>query len=566
MIQNQNQPYSINGGDQVIMFTGKKDIASISGVQNLPSLYSWYEEDPNKHHLGLVKLWSQQTTASYPNLMRQLMADKAVMNVNGINGGFTYELPIDEYKGCYTTRDVSYQEFAGIDGGTFKLILNKAYAPGDILTYDKLRGQQVIVTEDYPVEPVGEGFEHTVQLSNDNNKFTYLLPEWLNKGVEYFKVGHATFGEEFTNYSNIEFPDTIGTMKCEFRLGSGSAVESYLTQAAGSKLMSGANNQAKAYADRVMQEFGGEYALLADFKMVNGAKKIDMKTAKLGATLEFLTMRELERITADKLMWAQAATITNVNGHTRINEGLYRQLRRGKIITYGRPGGLTREHIQEAKEYIFRGNYMKQDVDTRLHFKVGKNLYQNFLDIFKDEINNQREYLGTWLGSDMLIPNPVKGNDPYNLEFTPIRFTKVFIPNIGRISIEEDMSLNNVEGRDRLAAGMHPQGLGEMSYSAMIWDADSQIYSNNKELPKGVTMIEGGNAGANVHLVKPEEGFMHWGTENGRYDYRRAGDIMSSGRKPGQNFWAYCFAAVHVMDVTRTVIIELEPSAIKGFR
>ena len=128
------------------------------------------------------------------------------------------------------------------------------------------------------------------------------------------------------------------------------------------------------------------------------------------------------------------------------------------------------------------------------------------------------------------------------------------------------MSLNNVEGRDRLAAGMHPQGLGEMSYSAMIWDADSQIYSNNKELPKGVTMIEGGNAGANVHLVKPEEGFMHWGTENGRYDYRRAGDIMSSGRKPGQNFWAYCFAAVHVMDVTRTVIIELEPSAIKGFR
>ena len=114
MIQNQNQPYSINGGDQVIMFTGKKDIASISGVQNLPSLYSWYEEDPNKHHLGLVKLWSQQSSASYPNLMRQLMADKAVMNVNGINGKFTYELPIEEYRGCYTTRDVTYQEFAGV--------------------------------------------------------------------------------------------------------------------------------------------------------------------------------------------------------------------------------------------------------------------------------------------------------------------------------------------------------------------------------------------------------------------------------------------------------------------
>lgn len=566
MIQNQNQPYSINGGDQVIMFTGKKDVASISGVQNLPSLYSWYEEDPNKNHLGLVKLWSQQTSASYPNLMRQLMADKAVMNVNGINGKFTYELPIEEYRGCYTTRDVTYQEFAGVDGGTFKLILNKAYAPGDILTYDKVRGQQVVVTEDYPVEPVGEGFEHTVKLSNENNKFNYLLPEYLNKGVEYFKIGHTTFGEEFTNYSNIEFPDTIGTMKCEFQLGSGSAVESYLTQAAGSKLMSGATSQAKAYADKVMQEFGGEYALLADFKMVNGAKKIDMKTAKLGATLEFLTMRELEKLTSDKLMWAQAATFTNSNGVTRINEGLYRQLRRGKIITYGRPGGLTRAHIQEAKEYIFRGNYMKQDVDTRIHFKAGKFIYENFLAIFKDEIANQRDLLSTWLGADRMIPNPVKGNDPFNLSFTPIRFTEVFIPTIGMVSVEEDMSLNNVEGRDRLASGMHPLNLGEMAYSAMIWDVDSQVYSNNKELPKGVTMIEGGNAGANIHLVKPEEGFMHWGIENGRYDYRKAGDIMSSGRKPGQNFWAYCFAAVHVMDVTRTVIIELEPSAIKGFK
>ena len=153
MIQNQNIPYHINGGDQVIMFTGKKELASSSGVQNLPSLYSWYQEDPEKNHLGLVKLWSQQSTAKYPNLMRQLLADKAVMNVNGWDGGFTYELPIEEHKGFYTTRDVSYQEFAGVDGGTFKLILNRAYAPGDILTYDKFHGQQVVVAEDYPVEP-----------------------------------------------------------------------------------------------------------------------------------------------------------------------------------------------------------------------------------------------------------------------------------------------------------------------------------------------------------------------------------------------------------------------------
>ena len=78
-------------------------------------------------------------------------------------------------------------------------------------------------------------------------------------------------------------------------------------------------------------------------------------------------------------------------------------------------------------------------------------------------------------------------------------------------------------------------------------------------------MIEGGNAGANIHLVKPEGEFVFFGSENGRYDYRKAGDIISSGRKPGQNFWAFSIAAIHVMDVTRTVIIELEPAARKGF-
>jgi hypothetical protein len=66
-------------------------------------------------------------------------------------------------------------------------------------------------------------------------------------------------------------------------------------------------------------------------------------------------------------------------------------------------------------------------------------------------------------------------------------------------------------------------------------------------------------------LIKPEGEGVYWGSENGRYDYRKAGDIISSGRKPGQNFWAFSIAAIHVMDVTRTVIIELEPAARKGF-
>jgi hypothetical protein len=42
---------------------------------------AWYQEDPNKHHLGLMSLWGQQAKTSYP-MYRELLADKAVMEVN----------------------------------------------------------------------------------------------------------------------------------------------------------------------------------------------------------------------------------------------------------------------------------------------------------------------------------------------------------------------------------------------------------------------------------------------------------------------------------------------------
>lgn len=565
MVTNQNIPYNINGGDQVIFFTDKKTVSSISGVQNLNSLYSWYEEDPEKNHLGLVKLWGKQAQAKYPNLMRQLLMDKSILNVNGWDGQFTYELPIEEHRGCYTTKSVEYQEFAGIDHSTFKITLNKAFAPGDILSYDRFEGQQIVVTDEYPVEPDGDGYEHTVKLATQS-KDAYLLPEFLIKGIQWYKIGHVTFGEEFTNYSNFELPDTIGNMKCTFKLGSASAVESYISGKADSKAMSGASTKSKEYMNKIDSEFaGGDYAILADLKMINGKQKPDMKNAKLGATMEFLTLRELERLTADKLMWAQAATFNDRNGTTRINEGLWRQLKRGKVITYPRPKGLTRDHLKEAAEYVFRANPYKPEIERRLKFKVGKHVHENFLEIFKDEIGNQRDILAIWNGADAQIPSPVSGKSLTELEYNPVRFVKVYVPEVGTIEVEHDMTMDVMQGVDRLASGMHPHNQSYMSYSAIIWDAESQYYSNNKELPKGATLIDGGNKGANIHLVKPEGNMVFWGTENGRYDYRKAGDIISSSRKPGQNFWAFAIAAIHVMDVTKTVIIELEPAARKGF-
>lgn len=568
-ITQQNIPNLVNG-DSVIMFTDKKSVSSVQGVQDLPSMYSWYKEDPDKNHRGLMSLWGQQSVRKYGNsILRDLLMNKDVIEVNGWDGGFTYDLPIKDYKGCYVTRDTSNQAYPGIDGGTFKIVLNRAYTTGDRLSNDKINGQEIIVTNEEPVVAVAEGWEHTVTLT-DNDKSTWFLPQNLAKGVQFFKVGHAILGERGTNFSHFDMPDTVGTMRCEFRLGAFSGVEGYMTGMASSKSFSGGDAKSKQYLQMLQDEFdGNEYAILAPLKMGAGGKRVpDLRNASLGATMEFLTMRELEKITSERLMWGRAGSIKNSNGVTRLNEGLWHQLRRGKVDRYARPGGITKSHIKSLAEYIFRANPYKQDVERRLTLKCGKYAYANILEIFSEEVNAQNAGLKNkgFLGDVNQIPNPVSGKDLFNLKYSPVRFTNVFLPGIGQVNIEEDTSLNMVEGVDRLAGGtMHPEGFSYTAYSVVIWDVDSQEYSNNKELPKGTTLMEGGNAKANIHLVKPQGEAVYWGSNLGRYDYRKAGDIMSSSKQIGQEFWAFQICDIHVGDLSRVAMLELEPSALKGY-
>ncbi len=565
-VNQQNIPNIVNG-DQVIMFTDKKNVSSMQGSMDLPSLYSIYREDPDKVHRGLMNLWGQQTVRKYGNnILRDLVLNKDVIEVNGWDGGFTYDLPIKDFKGCYVTRDTSSQAFPGIDGGTFTIVLNRAYTTGDRLSYDKMNGQEVIVSGEVPVVAVAEGWEHTVQLV-DNDKNTYFISSNLAKGVQYFKVGHAILGERGTNFSNFDMPDTVGTMRCEFRLGAFSGVEAYMTGAASSKDFSGGDAKSSQYLKMLQEEFGGnEYAILAPLKTgANGKRVPDLKNASLGATIEFLTLRELERITSERLMWGKAGTVRNTNGVSKLNEGLWHQLKRGRVDRYGRPGGITKSHIKSLAEYIFRSNPYKQDVERRLKFKCGKYAYANILELFSAEVRAQNASINSFLGTERTIPNPVTGKDTMNLKYSPIRFTDVFLPGIGQVSIEEDTSLNMVEGIDRFAQGMHPENFSYTAYSIVVWDVDSQEYSNNKELPKGATLIEGGNAGANIHLVKPKGEMSYWGYENGRYDYRKAGDIVSSAKQIGSSFWAFQIGDIHVSDLSRFAMLELDSTALKGF-
>lgn len=574
-ITQQGVPLFYNG-DNVVMFTGAKQIKSIQGYQDLPSLYSWYQENPEKNHLGLMNLWGQQAQVNYP-IYRELIANKAMIEVNGFDGGFTYDIPIEEYKGCYTTRDMSFQPFPGIDGSSFKIVLNHEYTTGDVLTNDAYRGQQIIVSGEEPVAQVGDGFEHTVKLV-DQDKETWFLPSNLSKGVSYIKMNHAVAGEYGTNFSHVEMPDTVGTMRCEFKLGSIRGVEAYVTGMADKKSFSGAamGSQSKQFLNKLQAEVDslGELAVLMDTTTnAKGQKTPNWATMRIGSTMEWLVQRELEKLTAHALLFQKAGTIRDGNGNYRLNEGLWHQLRRGKVIKYGRPGGITRVHLKEAVEYIFRNNPWKKVEERRIKFKGGKFAVANVKEIFAEEAKNQLDLLRTagLLGDTRPLPttpiyNAGGGNDLMNLGIRPVGFTEIYVPDIGILEIEEDPSLNySPILQDRFARGMHGEQMADTAYSLVIWDVADKQYSNNDELPKGATFVDGADRGSNIFLVKPEGAMTYWGKSNGRYDYNKAGDIVSSHKQIGQEFWAWNSIAIWVKDITRFIMIELDDVARKGY-
>lgn len=552
---------SLFNGDHVIKFTDRKTVQSIQGYQDLSSMGAWYQEDPNKHHLGLMSLWGQQARTTYP-MYRELLADKAVMEVNGTEGSFTYDIAIKESVNCTTIRDTSNQDFPGLDESPFKIVLTKQFAPGDILSADPLFGEQIVVTME-EVEMRNEGFEHTVQIVS-TSKRAFYDSALLVKGIQYYKVSHTMFGEYAQNYSNVDFMDSPSTMTCKFQLGNMSGVEAMVTGAADRKTMGGATAHARAYVDDLMNEAMdlGEFAVIADRDGVSGKAKTS--SMRIGATMEFLVHREHEKLVAQALLFQKAGVIRASSGVARLNEGLWHQIRRGKLIKYGRPGGITRAHIKEAVEYVFRAND-KPAEERVVKFKGGKEAVDNIYQIFKEEVNAQVAAISPFLGADRLLPsNPVSG-DLMHLKLAPIRFTEVYIPGIGNLQIEEDPSLNNLPMTDRFQKGMHQNNRAHTVYSLVIWDVADSYYSNNKVMPKGATVIEGGNSKANIYLVKPEGEMTYWGSDNGRYNNKKASDVISSYKTMTQSFWIHSSVALHVRDLTRFVVIELDEAARKGF-
>lgn len=561
----KGQPYNFSD-DQIIMFTDAKKVKNFQGYFDIPSMSSFYQDDPDKMHLGMQKFFINQKMVS-KGMFPELMQDKKVLEVDGFDGTFTYSVPIKKKGGCFTNRDMSHQVKPGIDEGKFLIALNRQYSAGDILTNDPSRGQQIVVMEE-DIDVDGDTFIHTVTLA-ENDARRYFDSKNLISGIEFVRINQTIFGEYGTNFGAIDVTDGPGEMKMRYQLGNLRGIESAYTAKADKRGFGGASASTTEFMDTLLSEADqmGELAVIAN---IDKKSQKPTSVASIGSTVEFLVLRELEKLTATSLMFQKAATIKTSNGVAKLNEGLWHQLRRGKLIKYSRPGGITVSQIKEAVEYVFRGNYMLPTEEREITFNCGKAAYDNVLEIFAEEVREQianTSFLQQSSGGSLLPNKLITGSSNQELVLDFVRFTSVMLPGIGRVKINHDINLDHGFGmRDRFSEGFHQNGYAETTYSMVIWDATSQQSSNNLKKVEGAELVDGGDAGSSLYLVKPKGAMTYWGRENGRYDSYKAGDIVSSHKQLASSFWAYNSVSVVNLDNSRFVMIEIADQNRLGFQ
>jgi len=551
--------------DMAVAFTtadAARSLVSQQGYQDYSTLQDIYEEDPLRNHLGLIRQFGEQGDVSVVPFYQDALSSGAILEVNGWEGKFHYDLPIETDNRTKTTGDTSDQPLAGIDGTTFQIILNKEFAPNTTLTANAIddEGMTIVVSDAEPVQAVAGGFLHTVVLGTNDSEKTYDT-SLLKSDITYIDTGHgvAEYGEKLA-LAHLEAGSNYQTF--EFQIGSPMGAETFYTGKANEVDLAWGKTSSRDLISDVedYSAKGMEIAFLKQNVPGRGTVK------SVASMMQVLTIRKFNTLMSRSLMWQRGFTLKTEKGTVRYNEGLWHQMRRGFILTYPKRMGMKKSHLGVLADYVFKQNPMMDVIDRVLRFKTGTELGKNFEMIYQDEFNEQINRIAPLLGAQRIMDSsPVSGSWG-ELVLKPVKVKSVYLPGIGQVEHTVDKGLDYAaQGlQDRRFQGANANGFASTTYSGLMWDVTDQAYSNNGRMPAGVTNI-GGNDKANIHLVVPKGDKVFWGTENGRYSSKSAKDIVASRKTMTESFFIYGSASTWMRDPSKFAMIELAKEARRGY-
>jgi len=562
-----NQTLQSNGamltGYSAIKKTEADLLVAQQGFQDASTMSSFIDLDPMRNMMLMEDAWDKkvvQRTSLTDSIYKDAIKSNAVIEVNGQDGSFKYKMAIETDNCMKTVEDTSFQSadgYLGADGTSFEIVLNKQLSPFTPLSADMAFGD-VLIIDDQDVEFNGYGFKHWVKLVGSETDSTKVFDASLLKAdITYKTLAGSYIAEYSEKLAKVHIPTGTNYMECEFKLGSGQGFETWVSGKADSmKLMPGYTTaDTQSYLSELMAENRD-----ADNEVVFSVAQMGNRQITTISTLvENLAISQFNKKFNTAMMFMVGGKISTGKGTLEFNEGLWRQIRRGRIVTYDRKGGVELSDLQTVRNYVHKYNNSRVE-ETYLKMKAGSELDDNLRRIIQQNGYAQINQPGiaALMNADSLISQkPVTGalND---LTVNLIQITKAILPGVGMFESIRDTSMDYISGTDVRRRGVNPGGKDHTTYSGIIWNVTDQMYSNNASLPEGTKAVDGGSkAKHNVYLVRPERNAVVWGRENGRYSSQKASDIIASSKTMHESFFIYGFGAMWLTDPSKFVMLEL---------
>lgn len=561
--------------DTVVGFMSPTKVSAIQGYLDkgsvLESMFNKYDEKSHVVHLGMINLMKNVNQIRLPQMF-DLLKESSVLTIPA-EGAVTYDLPIprDPQDVAYVKVDTSKDEEEGalFADVPFKLILDRPYTAGDLLKPDPSGFYQVEVSREIPVEPYGGGayLHYVVFRSNGDGRKTFPKP-FLREGQPWFKIGHKN-GEYGIQFSTVSLVGSApGYMTLRWTPSSPTTIETAITRSASLMATEAAAKIQGSTLEKIQDSLIGMGGFDKRGLFISGDVvktqdgKTNLQVKKIDQTLEYLAMAELHKMEAWTNMFATASVTTHGGeGVVKVNDGLWRQKRRGKVIEYARAGGLTLADLAEAANYIY-GNSDVAIEDRYIVFTGGKMAVTNGEQLLQAHASEYLTATAQLIGHDSLLDSKQKlvEGDLDNLTLkNDVKFKQVFLPGVGNVSFNHDPSFDwNLGTTSSRVGGFVGKGYNRNSYTLMA-EAKNKRSTMVEDKVKGAKLVDGGKKDNPIYLVQPDHPYITWGRTQGRMNAgSQFTNVQSALKYMGQEFWAIADSDVLLVDTTACVVIELK--------
>ena len=502
-------------------------------------------KDAEPTDMGPIDIWAQTQKVEMPLYQMSSFGGKNIIEVDNVRGEFKWQTPISQDL-PFVTEDIEPANLAkGIDGTSFKVKFNKReFGHGDIVSYDKYNGVEMIVSAEDDILPIGDGFIYTMYLVN-NDSYKYLDNKFLKAGTKFFRKGSARgeYGERFSDISTKsgyrEFYNYVG--------GAEAHVHYSISSRADMMLKKGMNADGTVPVTEIWRNFDRSMdpTVSSIEDMVGKMGKDYVKRAMANGDLSrtFLTKMEaahLTKIATDietYLMWGHGGRVRQDGpDDIRLSVGLWKQLDNSFKRVYNKSSfSLEMFRAELYNFYNGRVEFEGPDPKRKIVVQTGLGGMRMVNEAIKREASSQNFNINAGEGGNGI--GAIKGQG-MNLGFG-YAYTSYVIPFLANVEFVINPAFDNVHTNDIENPVIDGHALS--SYSFIIFD----VTDNSQD---------------NIYMLKLKwDNELKWWYQNGTMDYMgRTKGFQSSGQFNGYRvYMTQVMPAIWVKDPTKVLKIVM---------